>query len=90
MKDKQKKLVIRTLLANGTYTADSKTYQNLEHALSKLSFSNLSNLRLLTRIREDRRCTKNYDLGVEVGRELGVNSILREYTCVRNIANTND
>ena len=49
---REKQALIHALLKNPTWGQDSAIYQNLEAALGKLSWSNLSNLRLLRTSRE--------------------------------------
>ena len=51
-RQREKRALIHALLKNPTWGQDSVIYQNLETALSKLSWSNLSNLRLLRTSRE--------------------------------------
>ena len=64
-KQREKTAVIHGLLRNGTYTPSSKVYQNLQRALGKLSYNDLSNLRLLSNFKEAAGKQEYYRRGLE-------------------------
>jgi hypothetical protein len=48
---RSKETILKDILSNSVYTEGSALYQNLKHALSALSYSQLMNLRLIINLK---------------------------------------